>query len=254
MEIVFLGTGASPGIPMLGCDCAVCRSDDPKNKRLRASILVRNNGFNLLVDTSTDLRGQCLANGVTGIDAVLYTHHHADHILGLEELRSFNFFKKTAIPCYGKAQTFSHIQKTFHYIFDGNTSYAGTLSQVTLQPIGGEPFSLGGMGVTPVEVLHGDMPILAYRFGRFAYVTDCSEIPPASREKLLGLDLLILNALRYDPHPTHFHLQAALKAIKTLRPRRVLLTHMTHQIDHRKAGKELPEHVGLAYDGMVVGV
>ncbi|MEC7641660.1 MAG: MBL fold metallo-hydrolase [Nitrospinota bacterium] len=252
MKIIFLGTGASPGVPMLGCDCAVCQSDDPKSKRLRASILVQNEGFNILIDTSTDLREQCLANGITDINAVLYTHHHADHILGLEELRSFNFFKKTAIPCFGKEQTFTQIKKTFYYIFDPTNSYQGAVSQVELHPIGTEPFSLGGTGIRPLKIIHGEMPILGYKFDRFAYVTDCSELPAESWEQLQGIELLILNALRYDPHPTHFHLEKSLETIAALKPGRALLTHMTHQIDHRKTGAKLPENVELAYDGMVV--
>lgn len=252
MKIIFLGTGASPGVPMLGCGCKVCRSHNPKNKRLRASILIQENGFNLLVDTSTDLRAQCLAHNISHIDAALFTHHHADHILGLEELRAFNHFSKTVIPCYGSAPTLSGIKKMFHYIFNGAPSYAGLVSQVKLYPVGSEPFFAGGMGITPLDIKHGDMTITGYKFNNAAYVTDCSEIPAESMKKLEGLDLLILNALRYDPHPTHFNLDAALGAVEALKPKRAILTHMAHQMDAEETGKVLPEHVELAYDGLVV--
>lgn len=255
MKITFLGTGPSPGVPSPCCDCEVCRSDDPGNKRLRASILAQNKGYNLLVDTSTDLRQQSLINKITRIDAILYTHHHADHILGLEELRCFNHFNNMVIPCYGREETFSKIRETFHYIFNADSSYNGWVSKVELHPIETNPFMLGGILIVPVEIMHGEMTILAYKFNNnSAYVTDCSAIPEESKNKLKNLDLLILNALRYDPHPNHLTLSAALDLVKELQPKRALLTHMNHQIDYKRVSKDLPEGVTLAYDGLCVEV
>jgi phosphoribosyl 1,2-cyclic phosphate phosphodiesterase len=255
VKITFLGTGPSPGVPAPCCDCEVCRSDDPGNKRLRASILAQNDGYNILVDTATDLRQQSLIHKINRIDAILYTHHHADHILGLEELRCFNYFNAMTIPCYGREETFARIRQTFHYVFDADNSYNGWVSKVELHPVDSKTFTLGGVSITPVEVMHGDMTILSYKFNdASAYVTDCSAIPDAGKEKLRGLDLLILNALRHDPHPNHLTLAAALDLVEELRPKRTLLTHMNHQIDYRRASKNLPEGVKLAYDGLCVEV
>ena len=252
MIITFLGTGASPGVPMLACNCKVCRSEDSRNRRLRASILVQNKKFNILVDTSTDLRQQCLLAGVEDVDAILYTHHHADHILGLEELRAFNFIHKKTIPVYGKEETFKEIRKVFHYIFEENSGYSGTLSSVVVRPLKGRTFVLGGIPVTPLDIVHGSLHILGYRFGNSAYITDASDIPTSTLEKLKGLDVLILNALRLDLHPTHINLEQALELARLIKPERTILTHMTHQIDYAEISRNLPENVELAWDGMRV--
>lgn len=234
------------------CPCVVCKSVDLKNNRLRSSILVENEGYQFLIDTSTDLRQQCLRNQITHIDSVLYSHHHADHVHGIDELRCFNFFNKTVTPCYGNEMTLSAIKKNFSYIFNSDTPQGGGLPQIKLIPITSEAFVLGQVNVTPIDILHGNMTILGYRLNDSAYITDCSGIPPASREKLLGLDLLILNALGYEPHPTHFCLDQALEAIRDLQPKRAILTHINHKFDHEKVDAELPENVELAYDGMVL--
>ncbi|KMP12085.1 beta-lactamase [Candidatus Nitromaritima sp. SCGC AAA799-C22] len=252
MDILFLGSGTSTGIPSLCCDCDVCRSGDPKNKRLRSSILIRENGSHLLVDTSTDLRQQCLQNGISHINYVLYTHHHADHVHGIDELRSFNYFNNAVIPCYGNKDTISEIRTKFDYIFNGTTQVGGGLPKLTLNTVDGEAFELGGVAVTPLNILHGRLTILGYKFNNCAYVTDCSGIPDESRDKLKGLDLLILNALGFEPHPTHFSLGQALEAVEELQPKRTILTHINHKFDHRKVSAGLPENVELAYDGMVV--
>jgi phosphoribosyl 1,2-cyclic phosphate phosphodiesterase len=252
MKILFLGTGTSTGIPSLCCDCAVCLSPDPKNKRLRASILIRNDGFNTLVDTSTDLRQQCLIYGIRHIHSVLYTHAHADHIHGIDELRSFNFFNKTVIPCYGTEQTLATLKNTFSYIFNGQKPEGGGIPQLTLNPLGTKPFPLGGALITPLEVYHGSQMITGYKINNVAYITDCNKIPDQTKDKIKGLDLLILNALRYEPHATHFCLDEALAMVEELKPKRALLTHVTHQFEHHKVNGELPEHVRLAYDGLEV--
>ena len=252
MEIKFLGTGASPGVPMLACTCKVCKSRDPRNKRLRASILVQNGHFNILVDTSTDLRQQCLTHQIQDINAILFTHHHADHILGMEELRAFNFIHQKIIPCYGREETFAEIKKIFRYIFQKNSSYKGSISQVDLNIISNSPFNLGGIKITPLDIIHGNLTICGYKFDSCAYITDCSEIPEHTQYHLRNLDLLILNALRYEPHPTHLNFERAIEWVNILKPKRALFTHMNHQIEYKNASQQLPKNVEIAYDGMLV--
>lgn len=252
MKILFLGTGTSTGVPSLCCDCDVCLSRDPKNKRLRASVLISENGHNILIDTSTDLRQQCLTNGVQHVNSVLYTHHHADHVHGIDELRSFNYFNKTVIPCYGNAPTVEELKKNFSYIFKGTKQIGGGIPQLELHTLEEKSFKLGEIPIQPLDITHGRLNILGYKIHNTAYVTDCSDIPEHTQEKLIGLDLLILNALGYDPHPTHFNLHQALAAIETLKPKRAILTHINHKFDHSLVSQDLPENVKLAYDGLTV--
>lgn len=252
MRILFLGTGTSTGVPSLCCPCDVCRSDDPRNKRLRASALIQNNGSNVLIDTSTDLRQQCLTHNITQIDGVLYTHHHADHVHGIDELRCFNFYNKTAIPCYGNDLTLTTIQKNFSYIFNGEKPMGGGVPKLDMITLDGQPFSLGGVQITPVQITHGNITILGYKINNAAYVTDCSGLPDPAKEILSGLDVLVLNALGFEPHPTHFCLDQALAAIAELQPKRAILTHINHKFDHEKVSRDLPENVELAYDGLTV--
>lgn len=253
MKILFLGTGTSTGVPSLCCDCEICLSDDPKNKRLRASILVSENGHNILIDTSTDLRQQCLTHKVQHIEHVLFTHHHADHVHGIDELRSFNYFNKTVIPCYGNAPTVEELTKKFSYIFsNGAVQMGGGLPQLTLHTMGESAFTLGDISVNPLEITHGKMTIAGYKINNTAYITDCSDIPEKTQQKLVGLDLMIINALGFAPHPTHFNLDQALEAIETLKPKRALLTHINHKFDHAAISKELPDNVELAFDGLTV--
>ncbi len=252
MDILFLGSGTSTGVPSLCCNCSVCRSDDEKNKRLRSSILVRNNGNHILIDTSTDLRQQCLTNNIAHIDQVLYTHHHADHLHGIDELRSFNHFNKVVIPCYGNEDTIHEIGKKFNYIFDKTTQIGGGLPRLTLHIVNNESFNLGGVSVTPLDITHGKLAILGYKLNKCAYITDCNEIPNSSKKQLQNLDVLIINALGFDPHPTHFSLSQALDAIEELKPKRAILTHINHEFEHGKISSELPGGVDLAYDGMSI--
>jgi phosphoribosyl 1,2-cyclic phosphate phosphodiesterase len=253
MKILFLGTGTSTGVPSLCCDCEVCLSEDPKNKRLRASILVSENDRNILIDTSTDLRQQCLAYGIQHVDHVLFTHHHADHVHGIDELRSFNYFNKTVIPCYGNEPTVKELTQKFSYIFaNGAVQTGGGLPQLTLETIGEKTFTLGGVVVDPLEITHGKLTIAGYKVNNSAYITDCSDIPLNTQKKLFGLDLMIINALGFAPHPTHFNLDQALNAIETLKPKRALLTHINHKFDHHAISKELPANVELAHDGLTV--
>jgi phosphoribosyl 1,2-cyclic phosphate phosphodiesterase len=252
MKVTLLGTGTSSGVPRVACDCAVCLSPDPKNKRLRCSLLVEASGGNILVDTTPDLRLQALRQGLRRVDAVLFTHAHVDHLYGLDELRSFCFERRAPIPCYGDPGTLERVRHVFDYAF--SPAYQGmreAVPQLSLHPIEG-PFELCGCPIEPLTVYHGRLPVLAYRFGAFAYATDCNAIPPASLGRLRGLEVLVLDALRHHHHPTHFTVDQALGVVAELRPRRAFFTHVAHDLDHEATNAALPPGVELAYDGLVL--
>ncbi len=248
MKVIILGSATSTGVPIIGCGCPVCTSANPRNKRTRCSLFVEAGGKNILIDTSTDLRCQALRHGITRLDAVLYTHSHADHTHGIDELRVYNFVNKTSIRCYGNAQTIDNIKNNFKYIFDGVES-AGGKPNLILTAISGE-FDFEGIGITPVDVYHADWTILGYRIGGMAYLTDCSGIPERSWDKLGGLDVLIISALRYKPHPAHLNVEQAVEVAQKLKPRLTVLTHMGHELDYDTLSKELPGSIVPAYDGM----
>jgi phosphoribosyl 1,2-cyclic phosphate phosphodiesterase len=229
MRVTILGSGTSTGVPVVTCECEVCRSPDPRDRRLRPSILMEWDGTKVLVDTSTDLRQQALRHHIARIDAVLYTHHHADHVLGLDELRLYNWRQGGPVPVYGSRATLDALTRTF-------------------------PFELHGARVVPIPVLHGRMRILGYRVGEFAYLTDVSAIPSPSYELLAGLEVLVLSALRPRPHPTHLSLEQALEEAARVRAVRTFLTHLGHEMPHGGISATLPEGVELAYDGMTVEV
>jgi phosphoribosyl 1,2-cyclic phosphate phosphodiesterase len=252
MRITILGSGTSNGVPAIGCRCSVCSSANPKNRRSRASAFIRGEGTGLLIDTSTDLRLQAMAHGVDRVDAVLYTHAHADHVHGIDELRSFNYLQKGPIPCYGNRETIAQLKARFGYVFS-NGAGPGYKPQLIPHELDAAR-EIGGVLVEPIEVVHGEERIYGYRIGAMAYVTDCSEIPDASRHRLRGLDLLIMSAIRYDAHPTHFTLAQALAAIKDVRPHRAVLTHLSHVFDYDTVNGQLPPGVELAYDGMALSL
>ena len=249
MKITVLGSGTSTGVPMVGCGCRVCRSDDPRDKRTRCSLLVETAGRHILVDTSTDLRQQAIRHGLPRIDAVLFTHSHADHVHGIDDLRGFHFIHKQIVPCYGSRETMTALTRNFSYIFKGMESegYAPLLEPHSVNG----PFQLFGKTFIPVPLLHGAGRATGYRVDAMAYLTDCSAIPPSSRELLDGLDLLIIDALRYTPHFTHFNIDGALEIVGELKPKRTVFTHLTHEVSCRD-GDRLPAGVELAYDGMVL--
>lgn len=248
MEVIFLGTGTSMGVPMIGCNCGVCISDDPRNQRTRSSVCIRFNERNILIDTAPEMRMQALSYGIEHVDALLFTHAHADHIFGFDDIRRFNQIQRELIPVYGTKPTIDVLRQIFHYAFDPQTPN-WHLPQVRSHYIGG-PFQLFDQQVVPLTVMHGELPVTAYRFGNFAYATDCNAIPPESMDGLRDLDVLVLDALRYDPHPSHFSLDEALAVIEILKPKRAYLTHLSHSIDHTTAENQLPDHVQLAYDGL----
>lgn len=249
-RVTFLGSGTSAGVPMIGCSCATCQSSDPHDKRLRPSIyLVVEDGPSILVDTSTDLRQQALTYGVTRLDAILFTHPHVDHILGLDEVRRFNYLHRRAIPAYADATTASDLRKTFHYVFDPPAQKGGGVPQIDLSIIDG-PFDVQGVRVRPVPLFHGGRQILGFRFGTFAYLTDCNRIPEDSWPLLAALDTLVLDALRHRPHPTHFTVAEALEVVRRLQPRQTYFTHMCHDLPHAETNASLPPGVQLAHDGL----
>jgi phosphoribosyl 1,2-cyclic phosphate phosphodiesterase len=249
-SVLVLGSGTSHGVPMIGCDCATCRSDDPRDTRSRASILVTvADGPSILIDTSPDLRAQALQHRLRRIDAILYTHSHADHVLGLDEVRRFNSMQRQTIPCYGDERTLQDLRRIFAYAFDEKTPPGGGVPKVVLFPLAGE-FSIGAATFTPVPLLHGSRRIYGYRLGNFAYLTDCSAIPDESWALLEGVEVVILDALRDRPHPTHFSVGESLEIVKRLAPERAFFTHMCHDLPHVATCARLPDGVELAYDGL----
>ena len=253
MRVTFLGTGTSTGVPVPTCGCSVCRSTDPRDQRLRPSVLLEWDGATVLVDTSTDLRAQALREGLARLDAVLYTHAHADHVFGLDDLRMYNWVRGGPIPAYGSPETLAAIRRSFWYVFE-EVEAGGGKPSLTLHPVDDRPFALAGRTIIPVPLLHGRLPILGYRTGGFAYLTDVSAIPQASYPLLEGLDVLVLSALRIRPHPTHMHLSRSLDEAARIGARRTLFTHIAHEIAHAEIAPTLPTGVELAYDGLRVDV
>lgn len=251
MKLTILGCGTSTGVPVIGCRCNVCLSTNPRNRRTRACALLSANGKNILIDTPPDLRRQALANNIERVDAIIFTHDHADHIFGLDDIRSFNFAQTGPIPIYAGKKVMARIKILFDYIWDPNAPMGGGKPLLDAHPIEGK-FELFGIKVEPVEILHGPQTIYGYRIFDFAYLTDCSGIPAQSLNRLKALDLLVIGALRFRPHPTHFSVREALIQIEKINPKRAILTHLSHSFDYEEFNSSLPKQVQLAYDGMAV--
>jgi phosphoribosyl 1,2-cyclic phosphate phosphodiesterase len=253
-QVTFLGTGTSSGVPMIGCRCAVCTSSDPRDRRLRPSIFVSvPRHAEILVDTTPDFRQQAITHGIARIDAILFTHSHADHILGLDDIRRFNFMQGGPIPCYATDVTWADIRRTFHYAFDGIARLGGGVPRIDTHVITG-PLIVGGVRIVPVPLWHGDAPILGFRFGSFAYLTDCNRLDDGAWPLIEGIDVLVVDGLRDKPHPTHFTVAEATAIVERVRPRRAFLTHMSHDLGHAATNARLPAPVELAYDGLVLDV
>jgi phosphoribosyl 1,2-cyclic phosphate phosphodiesterase len=254
LRVTLLGTGTSTGVPVIGCGCRVCTSNDPRDKRLRTACLIEGDGISVLIDAGPDFRTQALRQHIRHIDAVLFTHHHFDHVAGIDDLRPFFFGNYSPIPCFAHRLTADVLRQMFGYIFaDG--SYPG-VPLLELR-VAEEPVTVSSryhtgrsLEVTPVEVLHGDMPMLGYRLGNFAYLTDTSHIPEKSFPLLEGLDVLVLDALRHEAHPTHFTIAQAIESARRIGARQTYFTHMTHTVLHAAEDAALPEGVNLGFDGL----
>jgi phosphoribosyl 1,2-cyclic phosphate phosphodiesterase len=257
VELLFLGTGTSAGVPMIGCDCATCTSGDPRDNRTRCSVVIRYAGttgepVSVLVDTTPELRVQAIARNLRRVDALVFTHAHADHLMGLDDVRRFNSIRGGPLDVWADEATHATLSKIFAYAFrEPDPESALYRPHLVPRTIDG-PFEIAGRTWTPILMIHGDMPVLGFRVGDLAYCTDVSEIPPASLELLRGLDLLVLDALQFRKHPTHFTIDEALAVVKDLRPRRTLFTHMSHGVLHARDEPKLPEGVRFAYDGLRV--
>jgi phosphoribosyl 1,2-cyclic phosphate phosphodiesterase len=238
------------GVPTLGCHCAICESDDPLDKRTRPSVLLSYGGRNVIIDTTPDFRYQAMRARIDRLDAVLYTHAHADHILGLDDIRPYNLKQKSNVPIYGTLDTLETLRRQFAYIFD-ETPTETSLPLVELHAISG-PFELFDATIVPVPAMHGPTPVLGFRIGKAAYLTDFSRVPDSSKSLLLGLDDLVLDALRYVPHPTHSNVEQSLALVEELRPKRAWFTHICHDLGHSETNARLPENVRLAYDGLQI--
>jgi len=251
MKLTFLGTGTSTGVPSIACDCETCLSEDSRDKRLRVSILIEHNDKKILVDTSIDFRQQALRANIKYLDAVLITHCHVDHVFGLDDIRPLNF-RYGAMGVYANEIAWEDLRRIFKYIFEP-THIGGGLPQLIPHTVThNSPFCLGDIEVTPIEVIHGKLPVIAYRFNDFAYATDLKTIPPDSMDALRDLDVLVLDCVRIRPHSTHLCLDEALAIIEDLKPTRAYLTHLNHDILHARDSKLLPNNVEFAYDELVV--
>ena len=252
MRVTFLGTGTSTGVPVVGCRCAVCRSEDPRNKRLRQSVKIEANDRVFLIDTTPDLRTQLLRHPTERLDFVLFTHSHADHLMGLDDVRPFNFFQRRPVVAFANPMTVKAIRRAFSYIWDSNTQVGGGKPQIDLREIDA-PFEHEGIQITPIPVAHGEWTILGYRIGPFAYITDTNGIPPESELLLRGVETLALDGLRVGPaHPTHFVIDEAIAAARRIGARMTYLIHLAHEIDHGAVEEKLPDGFRLAYDGLVL--
>ena len=253
MEIVFLGTGTSQGTPILGCDCEVCRSINPKDKRLRSSVLIHHNGLDLLIDCGPDFRYQMIREGANNVDAILFTHGHVDHTGGLDDIRPLNYLTKKPMEIYAEQRVIDALHKQFFYIFD-NSTYPG-VPKVNIHHVDSKAdFTIGSINVTPIRAYHGQLPILGFRIENFAYLTDVKVVPAEELPKLHGVDILVVNALQYDTHPMHFTLDEAVAFAKTIAARKTYFTHVGHRISYNDAMKKLPPNMELAYDGLHLNI
>jgi phosphoribosyl 1,2-cyclic phosphate phosphodiesterase len=255
MRVTFLGTGTSHGIPVIGCDCAVCRSTEPHNQRLRPSVFVETNDAHILIDATPDFRTQALQAGLRRVDAVLLTHTHADHVFGLDELRVFTTHTGQPMPIYGSTSALADVQRLFPYACKDKPSWP-TLPHFALRPIEpGCPFEIAGLNILPVELPHGHARVLGFIFRReFAYLTDCNEVAPTLVESLKGVTVLVLDGLRHRPHPTHLTIAAATEIALRVGAKQTWLTHINHDIDHAPTERDLPAAVRLAYDSLQIEV
>lgn len=252
MNLTFLGTGTSQGVPVIACDCHVCKSTHAKDNRLRTAALIETGHLKIIIDSGPDFRAQVLRAGIKKLDAILFTHQHRDHVAGLDDVRSFNFKQKKAMPIYGNELVMDQIKREFHYAFDND--YPG-IPQLEMHQIDNRPFRIEGLSILPIEVLHHKLPVFGFRIKDFTYITDANSIPDKEIEKIAGSKTLVLNALQRDDHISHFTLDEALKMIDRIQPEKAFLTHISHNMGiHHEVSKELPPNVFLAYDSLSVTI
>ena len=253
MKITLLGTGTSQGVPVIACSCEVCLSLNPKDNRLRTSVMIEVDDINLVIDTGPDFRQQMLREKVEKVDAVLFTHHHKDHVAGMDDLRAFNYRWKKDMPLYCNQLTSEALKKEFPYVFS-DFKYPG-VPEVKMNIIKNKPFNINNTTIQPIEVQHYMMPVFGFRINNFVYLTDVSKISDTEKEKMKGADLIILDALRKKTHISHFNLEQALALLEELKPKQALLTHISHYMGlHDEVNKEIPDYVNLAYDGQIVNL
>ncbi len=251
LKITFLGTGTSSGVPMIGCNCEVCTSPDKKDKRLRSSILVQSKTTTLVVDTTPDFRYQMLRENVKDLDAVVFTHPHKDHIAGLDDIKAYNYFLNKPMEIFANSITEEALKREFYYVFTEN-KYPG-IPKINMNTITAEPFMVGDIPITPIIVYHLKMPVLGFRFGRFTYITDANRIDESERQKIIGSDIIVLNALRKQSHISHFTLDEAVALVKELQIPKAYFTHISHQLGrHANINEELPQGIELAWDGLTL--
>ncbi|MCC9134911.1 MBL fold metallo-hydrolase [Pontibacter silvestris] len=253
MKITFLGTGTSQGVPLIGCTCEVCSSVDYRDNRLRVSVHLQVNGKSIIIDSGPDFRQQVLRERIKKLDALVYTHEHKDHIAGLDDIRPFNFMQNTDMPLYGEERVLERIKQEFPYIF-AEYKYPG-IPKVELYPVINEPFEVAGVEFIPIRVMHYKLPVFGYRIGDFTYITDVSFIAEEEKDKVRGSKVIVLDALRHEPHISHFSLQEAIALLTELKPERAYLTHISHLLGlHREVEQNLPDFIRLAYDGLQIEV
>lgn len=252
MKVTVLGSGTSSGVPTIGCNCPACTSSDPRDNRLRASVMIESGKSRIVIDTSPDFRQQMLRHNVSNVDAVLFTHYHFDHIGGFDDLRGLNFVTHKSIPVYADEKTFKHIKRAFSYAFETPEQLGGGVPKTDVNFIDDKDFVIKDINIQPLHLKHGILNVLGFRIGSFAYCTDTNFIPEETYGKIQNLDILIIDALRYHKHPTHFTVEEALKEIEKIKPKKAYLTHIAHQILHEECEKMLPDNVKLCYDGLII--
>ena len=253
MVVTFLGTGTSQGVPVIACDCEVCRSVNPKDKRLRTSIMLESDLTNIVMDSGPDFRQQMLREQVKKLDAVVFTHEHKDHLAGLDEVRAFNYFNKKKMMVFATDRVQQAIKREYAYIFS-DEKYPG-IPEIELLPIHDEPFTIGDISLTPIEVIHYRLPVKAFRIKDFTYITDANYISDSEKEKIKGSKIIVVNALRREPHISHFTFSEAIDLMKELQPERAYFTHISHQLGlHDRVSRELPDFIQLAYDGLKIEI
>ncbi|MCB9188156.1 MAG: MBL fold metallo-hydrolase [Flavobacteriales bacterium] len=253
LEITFLGTGTSQGVPVITCDCEVCSSVDPKDNRLRSSIAIKKGNTQIVIDSGPDFRQQMLRAKIEQLDALVFTHAHKDHIAGMDDVRAYNFRAQKPMKIYCDDLVFENLKREYHYVFDDEFRYPGIPQIERFEIHRNRDFAVGNMLLTPIEVMHYRLPVLAYRVGNFTYITDANFISEEEKKKMEGTEILVVNALRKEKHISHFNLEEALSLIREIKPKKSYLTHISHLMGkHKEVSKELPDNVEIAYDGLVV--